>query len=105
MLGLGQEVEREQHGIGRVVGEDEALARALQHVRRHAVLDAQQLSDRDGRAAGPDDLAHARDRGAAEGRGGDAARAVDAPDLAQPELRGDVEIGRIDAARRSAAAV
>ena len=37
----------------------------------------------------------------AEHRRGDAARAVDAPDLAQAELRGDVEIGRIDAARRA----
>ena len=43
----------------------------------------QQLCHGHGRAARPDDLAHARDRGGAEHRRGDAARAVDAPDLAQ----------------------
>ena len=45
VLGLGQEVEREQHRVGRVVGDDQALGRSLQDVRHDAVLLRQQLRD------------------------------------------------------------
>ena len=83
VLGLDQQVGGEAHGVGGGVGDHQALGRAEQHHRRHAVALHLDLGARDRRRAGPDDLAHLRDRLGAEAEGGDAGRTVDAEHVAR----------------------
>ena len=97
--------QREQHRIGRVVGDDQALARPLQHVRRHAVL-ARPAAARRSPQGCPGRRSCARAGSTALPS---AAAAMPLGPLTRqtsrrPELRGDVEVGRDRRGRSSAAA-
>ena len=96
MLGLDQQVGGEALRVGAVVGDDQALGRPEQHHRGDAVALQLDLGERDGRRAGPDDLAHLGDRLGAEAERGDAGRAVDAEHVGDAELAAHDEHGRVD---------
>ena len=98
MLRLVDEVEGQAPRVGGRVGQEEALGRAAEHVRRGAEALRQHLGGGHGRAAGPHDLADAGERGRAERECRDPGRAVGPVDGGQPQLVGHRERRRVDRA-------
>ena len=98
VLGLDQQVGGQPDRVGLAVGDHEALGRAEQHHRRHAVALHLDLGARHRRRSRADDLAHARDRLGAERQRGDAGRAVDAEHVGDAELAAHDEHRRVDRA-------
>ena len=96
VLGLVQQVGRQQPGVGAVVGDDQALAGAEEHGRHRPVALHLDLGAGDGRATRADHFAHLGYRLGPKGQGGDTGRAVGPEDLVDAELLGHDQHGRVD---------
>ena len=96
MFRLDQQVGGETHRVGTAVGDHDALGRAEQHHRRHAVALHLDLGERHGRRSGTDDHPHLGDRLRAETHGGDTGRPIDAEHVGDPELAAHDEHRRVD---------
>ena len=98
VLRLGEQVGGARLGVGRLVGDDDHLARPGRQVDADPTRD-EKLRCRDIGVSRADDAIDAGDRLGSVGEGGDCLGAADGVDLAEPQLAGDDQ-GGIDGVRR-----